>query len=596
MENFLLSQVDKLWLEDIKKAIELVKETYSTEQVNHSIRTANILVNKNLKKHTILAALLQTGFFEKYLTLENIELDFGEETSLLVKECTRIKEVLQTNYKKVAPETLSALTLSIATDLRTIIILMADFSDSLQYPITKNNLSQIHIAKNIFYPLTVKLGISDLGWKLSDHSFKLENPNGYNKIKKFVNKTREDREKLIEETKNEIEHLLKNKVKAQVFGRPKNFLAIFEKNKKVPFKKMHDIYGIRIICNKEKECYEILGDIHSNYDFIPEAFDDYIAKKGKSLEKNGYQSLHTAIKRGKDIIEIQIRTWQQHLRIESSLYWEYKRLRKNKGFDKTLSWERQLIEWQTSIGEENKNKKISGGRIFVFTPKNEVISLPQKSTALDFAFAVHSDIGTRIKSARVNGELVPIETKLDNLDKVEIVIDEKPKLKRNWINFVVSEKARSKIKRHFGIKTNLAQKQFIPEKNAKKIKLAECCHPLPGEDVIGVKTTKRKIIIHKKDCDNLKNIQTNKLVEIFFEKNKGKTTLKLTAIDRIGLLAEILNEIERKKAKISSTNFKIKETGYVEATFELEVTNVAVINKIINELENLPSIQKVERL
>ncbi|MFA5763491.1 MAG: TGS domain-containing protein [archaeon] len=595
MEIFLLNDTDILWSEEIKKAIELVKEKYSLEQTDQAIRIANLMIKKSLDQNTIIAALLQTGVFCNKINIEDIRSSFGKEPSLIVTECSTIKEVLETNYKKITSETLSALTLSIATDLRTIIILMAWLADSLKYPVQKNNSFLISITKNIFYPLTIKLGISELGWQMADYSFKLENPNGYAKIKQFINKTREAREQLINDVKKEIETLLKNKIKAQVFGRPKNFLSIYEKNKKTPLKSMHDIYGIRIICNKEKECYEILGEIHSKYNFIPQAFDDYITKEGKGIGKEGYQSLHTAITRQNDVIEIQIRTWEQHLRTESSIYWEYKRLKKNKTFDKTLSWERQLIEWQASIGEENKSKKLISGRIFVFTPKNEVITLPEKATALDFAFAVHSDVGERIQKAKVNGEFVPLETKLHNLDHVEIIINEKSKPKRNWMNFVVSEKARTKIKKYFGIKTDLTKKQFIPPKDAKRIKLAECCHPLPGEDVIGVKTTKRKIIIHKRDCENLKTINPTKLVEIFFEQPKGSTKIKLIAIDRIGLLAEILNELKRKKAKIISTDFKIKETGYVEATFDLEVNNINTLNKIISDLEDLPSIQKVER-
>jgi (p)ppGpp synthase/HD superfamily hydrolase len=595
MEIFLLNDTNILWSEEIKKAIELVKEKYSLEQANQAIRIANVMIRKNLDQNSIIAALLQIGLFENKLTIEDIQINFNKETIIIIKEGLIIKEVLETNYKKIAPETLSALTLSIATDLRTIIILMAWITDSLKYQ-QQTNPGLINIAKNIFYPLTIKLGISDLGWQLADYSFKLENPNGYDKIKKFVNKTREERENLIKEVKQELENLLKNKINVQIFGRPKNFLSIYEKNKKVPLKNMHDIYGIRIICNKEKECYEILGEVHSKYNFIPQAFDDYITKEGKGIGKTGYQSLHTAITRKNDVIEIQIRTWQQHLRTESSIYWEYKRLKKNKGFDKTLSWERQLIEWQANIGEENKSRKIIRGRIFVFTPKNEIISLPDKATVLDFAFAVHSNIGEKIWKAKVNGELVPIETKLNNLDRVEIIINTKAKPKRNWLMIAVSEKARTKIRKYFGIKTNIAKKQPLQQKDAKKIKLAECCHPLPGEDVIGVKTTKRKIIIHKRDCVNLKTINPKQLIEIFFEQPKGNTKINIIAIDRIGLLAEILDEIKKKKTRILSTDFKIKETGYVQATFELEVNNVNTINKIINDLENLPSIQKVERL
>jgi GTP diphosphokinase / guanosine-3',5'-bis(diphosphate) 3'-diphosphatase len=578
----------------VLKAFELVKENSSKEQIGHLERVSKQLSKKKLGEQTELAAILQAEFSKQIFLLEKIEKEFGEETTKLVKECARIKDVFEGNYKKLPPETLTALMLSIATDLRTIIIKATILSDKLKNNLIEDKNKEIYLAKNVYLPLIEKLGISDLGWQISDYCFKIENPEAYNKIKKLINKTREEREKIIKKAQEEFCEILKGKAKAQIFGRPKNFLSIYKKMKKTPFKQMHDIYGIRIICNTERECYEILGEIHSKYNFIKSAFDDYIAKEGKGKGKKGYQSIHTAIMYGKDILEVQIRTWKHHLKTESSLYWEYKQLKKDKNFDKTLSWERQLIEWQKNIGK-NTPTKINKKNIFVFTPKNDVISLPLNSTIIDFAYAVHSTIGEKIEKAKVNGELMPLETKLKNLDKIEIIISKKNTIKRAWLAFVASEKAKTKIRRYFGIKvTNKTrgQKQQIPE---KRIKLAECCHPLPGEDVIGIKTTKRKIIIHKTDCENIKNIPKEKKIEIMFEKNKGKTKLVITAIDRIGLLAEILEEIKKNKVNLCSTNFNIRKTGFVEAIFELEVNDVKKIEKIITNLEKIPSIQEIKR-
>ncbi len=595
MSNLVLNDETLESEKKIKKAFEIIQKSGEKEILLRAKRILLVLNKKNMGATTTISAILYPLVEKQKISLEEINNTFGQEVMLIAKECVRIEEILNANYKKIPPETLSALILSISTDLRTIIIKIADITDQLKNNSSIDKNKFIFFAKNIYSPLTAKLGISDLGWQIADYCFKLENPQGYEKIKKLVNKTREEREKLIEDIRIEIEKFLSGKIKVHVFGRPKNFYSIHEKLKKVSFKEMHDIYGIRIICNKERECYEILGNIHSKYNFIPSAFDDYIAKEGKGLGKKGYQSIHTAIIRNNDVIEIQIRTWQQHLKTESSIYWEYKRLRKDTTLDKSLSWERQLVEWQKSIGEENKNKKIISGKLFVFTPKNEVITLPNNSSALDFAFAVHSDIGKRVKQAKINGELVPIETKLKNLDKVEIITDQKTKIRPDWLNMVVSERAKTKIKRHFGLKSAIVKKQHASEQITKKIKLAECCHPLPGEDVIGIKTTKRKIIIHKRDCKNIANISKNKKIEIYFEKERGKTKIKVLAIDRIGLLAEILEEIKRNKATLSSTNFNIKKSGYVEAIFELEIKNINALERLINNLEQIPSIQSVDR-
>lgn len=593
-----MSNIDNLILEEtskntIQKLFEKIKANNEKEKIEHATRVLNELLKKNMDFETIIAWLMLNLKNEDQKLFEKEE-NINETTLKIISECIQIQEILDKNYSILPPETLTSLILSLSTNLQTIIIKIIETNDLLQTKIEKNTKKLIFISKNIYSPLTTKLGISDINWRINDNCFKLENPLGYEKIKKLVNKSREEREEIIKEMIKEIEIILGTKIKTQVFGRPKNFFSIHEKMKKTPFKQMYDIYGIRIICNKEQECYEILGKIHSKYNFIKEAFDDYIAKEGKGIGKKDYQSIHTAITRNNDIIEIQIRTWQQHLKTESSIYWEYKRLRKNKYFDNKLSWERQLIEWQKSIGEENKTKKIAGEKIFIFTPKNEIISLPENATALDFAFAVHTDIGNKAKQAKINGELCALETKLKNLDRLEIIIDKKNTIKQNWLMIVKSEKAKSRIKNYFGIKTTQTTKKPLIQQE-KKIKMAECCNPLPGEDVIGVKTTKRKIIIHKKDCPNIKKINKNKLIEISFEKTKGTTKLKINAIDRIGLLGEILEEFKKNKIKLRSSNFKIKTSGYVEAVFEIDVKNIQTLEKLIKKLQEINSIQSIER-
>jgi len=378
----------------------------------------------------------------------------------------------------------------------------------------------------------------------------------------------------------------------QVFGRPKGYKAIHDKLKKTPFRDMHDLYGIRIICNKEKECYEALGYVHSKYQIIPNAFDDYISKP----KSNGYKSIHTAVKRGEDTIEFQIRTWTQHLATESSLYWDYKRLKKDKAFEKDLSWERQLVEWQKSVGAGGTARKaFAGKKVFVFTPKSEVITLPAGATALDFAFAVHTEVGKKAERAKVNGAFVPLDTPLKNLDSVEIITSERPQAKKSWLNEVITDKAKTKIKAWFGLKQAAKKRPSQLPLDFKKIKMAKCCHPLPGEDVIGVKTTKRKIIVHKLDCKNIRRLPKEKLIEIAFEREKGRTEIRVVAIDRIGLLAEILSEIKKSGAALVSTNFKIKESGYVEAIFGVEIGGVAKLEALIERIEKIPSVQGAER-
>jgi len=190
-----------------------------------------------------------------------------------------------------------------------------------------------------------------------------------------------------------------------------------------------------------------------------------------------------------------------------------------------------------------------------------------------------------------------LETKLNNLDTVEIIMSEKTQMKKNWLQNAITEKAKSKIKNFFGMfKKKEVKKTILDTKDAKKIKMGECCHPLPGEDVIGVRTTKRKIIVHKKDCPNISRIQKDKLVMIDFEREKGETGVRVKAVDRLGLLGEILEEIKNSGATLKNTSFKIKKNGYTEAIFILEIKNVQKLEKLIENVSNIPSIQVAERI
>ncbi len=581
----------------LQKAKDFAKARLNSQQYEHALSVAEIIEQKQLGIDAIIAAVLHDTLYLEKTTYDEIFLEFGENIAILLKEITLTEEVLVKNYLKIPSETLSSLILSISSDLQTIIIQTAELIDILKN--NKGNKEDIkklaNIAEEIYYPLTVKLGLGDFSWKIQDYSFKILNPEGYNKVRNLLGKTLAQREEKIKEMKNEIENLLENKINVHVFGRPKNFKAIYLKMQRVPFKKMYDIYGIRIICDKERDCYEILGYIHSKYNFIKEAFDDYITKAGEGVGKGGYQSIHTAILKENDVFEIQIRTWQMHLRTESSIYWQYKRLKKDKNFEKELSWERQLIEWQKSIGETATKRKIVSRKIFAFTPKKEVIGLKNGATVLDFAFHIHTEIGQKTQKAIVNGQVVSLDTPLKNLDNVQIITAPNNTIKRNWLGIVKTDKAKQKIRSYFEIEPSKKSQNKISEKNIKKIKLAECCNPLPGEDVVGVKTTKRKIIIHKKDCINIKNLPKEKLIEIGFEKSVGKTKIKITAIDRIGLLGEILTELKKNGIKLVTSNFQIKKSGFVEAIFEIEISNINKLDSLIEKLEKLPSVQSIER-
>jgi GTP diphosphokinase / guanosine-3',5'-bis(diphosphate) 3'-diphosphatase len=556
-------------------------------------RICETLLKKDLPLTSIEAIILKTILKGKKELVE-IKQKFSENANKIAANMLQMEEVIKRNYSKVPNETLPSIILSLPEDFQPIIVEIEETADALfnkEKIIYENDYAKKAI--EIWLPLAIKIGMSDCEWKIQDFGFRVINPNGFEKIKKLINKSREEREKLIEDVVIELQKLLEGKIKSTIYGRPKSFKSIFDKLNKVSFENIHDIYGARIICEKEKDCYEALGLVHSKYEFIPEAFDDYIAKP----KSDGYKSIHTAVKRKNDEIEIQIRTWSQHLRITGENYWNYKKISKDKEFEKELSWERQLLEWQKQTGKERTNTKNTGNKLFIFTPKNDVIPLPKGSSVIDFAFAVHSDIGKKAEKGKLNGQIVPLETKLSNLDTVEIITNEKTQMKKTWLQNAVTEKATSKIKNFFGMIKNKEKKEkVLNTKDAKKIKMAECCHPLPGEDVIGVKTTKRKIIIHKKDCPNILKINKNKLVNINFEREKGETGVRIKAIERPGLLGEILEEIKNSGANLKNTSFKIKKNGYADAIFILEIKNAQKLENLIEKISNIPSVQLAERI
>lgn len=589
--------------EEVEEAIDFLEAVYSSEiekgeqKIRHFARIGKMATENKMDKESILAGMLYGTIAERKTTAEEIEKRFGKKVSELSKEAGETMQVIGNNYGKIKPETLNSIVLSMAGNMQTTMIGIAAMIDWLKHT---EELSEeekkkiIGITREIYIPTVVKIGLQEIAWRLQDYAFKGEEPEKYEKIRKLVGKTREEREKLIEEVKKEVREMLKGKFEAQVFGRPKNFWAINKKMQKVQFRNIYDLHGIRIICNKESECYEILGNIHEKYEIIPGTFDDYIAKP----KEEDYRGLHSAVERGKDAIEFQVRTWEQHFKIESNLYWKYRQLTKDREFEKELSWERQLMEWQKSAGKEAQIRSFTGKKIFVFTPKNEVIVLPKGATAIDFAFAIHTDLGKRMEKAKINGALVPVETELKNLDKAEIITSKKPQIKKGWVNFAKSTKAKTKIKTYFGMKTKAKKEETKKETIGKqrKIKSAECCTPVPGEEVMGVKTSKRKIIIHKKDCPNLKKIDPKKIILMEMKGDEGKTRIKAVGLDRIGLLGEILSKIKKNGATIISTEFKIKKSGYVESTFEIKIKNIDKLEKLVEEIEKIRSVYGVERV
>ncbi len=352
-----------------------------------------------------------------------------------------------------------------------------------------------------------------------------------------------------------------------------------------------------------RECYEILGIAHSEYRTVPNQFTDYIANP----KKNGYRSIHTAVEWNNQPLEIQIRTREMHYECETGLasHWQYKHYAKDDFFDKRLSWAKQLVEWhRTARDSRNLAHSLKMGfgqnKIFVFTPKQKVIVLPEGGSPIDFAFAIHSDLGVKCHKAKVNGKIVPLSHKLENADTVEIITSNQLQLKRAWLNLVKSSKAQAKIKQKLGIKS--AKKVVLEKKDErltsdKNIRIAKCCNPVPGDEIIGVRTTKRKISVHRAECGNALRILKERRMEVKWDLAEKDyiVGIKVLARDSPGLLPAILKIISGTKVSIISTDAKTNRNNILQSKFNIKIKNIEQLENIIKKISALPTVFETGR-
>ena len=396
-------------------ALKAKNKKWGDVKLKHSLRTAVILNDFGFDSATIAAAMLHDIMADGLAETKQVEEEFGKDMALLVTEYTKILGIETKNVGKIDTSLLSQVILATAKDIRGIFIKMASRLDLLENNYlkdTKELKKRARIAMQVYVPICHKLGLYHLKSQLEDDSFKVLNPTEFKKIVRLVKKTSEQRIEEATTATTDIKNLMKKEKKdVTVEGRAKHIYAIYKKMQEQhrTFEDISDLLGVRIICNSLKECYEVLGIVHSSYEIVPNQFTDYIANP----KKNTYRSIHTAVKWKNQTLEVQIRTWEMHYENETGFasHWQYKHYEKDKYFDKKLSWAKQMMDWQRKTkGKEQSivsSLKMDFGknRIFVFTPKKQVIVLPEKSTPIDFAYAVHSDLGNKCGKAKVNGKI-----------------------------------------------------------------------------------------------------------------------------------------------------------------------------------------------
>jgi len=568
----------------------------------------------------------------------------------------------------------------------------------------------------IYGGIAHRIGISKIKWELEDLALKYIDPEGYRELAEKITMKRSQRQEYIDK----IVRLLQDKFKevdidCEVSGRPKHFYSIYKKMRKKhkTFEEIYDLTAVRIIVNTVKDCYAVLGMVHTMWIPMPGRFKDYIAMPKPNL----YQSLHTTVI-GPDgePVEIQIRTHEMHEIAENGIaaHWKYKEGitgSHDAKMEQKLKWLRQMMEWEKDVQDPHEfldalKDDVFNSQVYVFTPRGDVIELPAGSTPIDFAYRVHTNVGNKCTGAKINGKIVPINYKLQNGEIVEVITSaNSPGPSRDWLSIVQTPTARNRIRQWFKKErreenvergTDILEKEFkrynIPYKNAsiqkfltqvakkfnqpsledliatigyggiatsqvmpkvrdfynkevnrqekekrmqekedkikqnfdeqeyakkrkKKdngitvkgldnilVRFAKCCNPLPGDDIIGYITKGRGVAIHRKDCPNIKlddEFLKNRLVEVEWnnpEKSKFEGEVKIIAIDRVGLLNDVIHIVSMEKLRISGINCRVLKDNTANISLLVEVNDISELKQLMKKIKSIPGVDEVSRM
>ena len=453
----------------------------------HPLWVGIILADLELDKETIVAGILHDVVEDTVMTEEEITEAFGEEVALLVDGVTKLGKLSYSSDKlEVQAENLRKMFLAMAKDIRVILIKLADRLHNmrtLEFMRPEKQMEKAKETLDIYAPIAQRLGISKIKTELDDLSLKYSKPEVFFDLVRQINARKTEREEFVDHIVNEVhEHMQNAHIKCEVKGRVKHFFSIYKKmvNQDKTVDEIYDLFAVRIIVDSVKDCYAALGVIHEMYTPVPGRFKDYIAMP----KPNMYQSLHTTLMSSVgQPFEIQIRTSEMHKTAEYGIaaHWKYKESNDGKKSVETqeeekLTWLRQILEWQQDTDNREFLSLLKGGLdlfaedVYCFTPNGDVKNLPNGSTPVDFAYAIHSAVGNKMVGARVNGKLVNIDYKIQNGDRIEILTSQNSRgPSRDWLNIVKSTQARNKINQWF--KKELKEENII---RGKELLAAYC--------------------------------------------------------------------------------------------------------------------------
>ncbi len=608
----------------IKDAFDFAKKAHAgqrresgEEYIVHPYCVAQLMIRLKADSATIAASLLHDCVEDSKVSIPEIKKLFGEEVANLVEGLTKISGIEFGSKEEYNAENIRKVLIATTKDIRVILIKLADRLHNMRTLKYLREDKQLRIANetlNVFAPIAHKLGVRFIKGELEDLALKYLEPEAYIMLREVISEKRGERDKRATMFINHISNTLKgHNITAKVYGRAKYFFSIYKKMKKEnkDFNEIYDLMAIRIIVKTIPECYAALGIVHELFKPVPKRFKDYISVP----KANGYQSLHTSVVGGHGrIIEIQIRTAKMHYMAEEGLaaHWRYKGTERDKKFDRKMAWLKQMLEWKRESDSakdfvETLKIDLFANEIVVFTPKGDNISLPEMASPVDFAYAVHSNVGDKCFQAEVNGNSVPLDHILKSGDIIHIITRKDIKPSRSWLAFVKSSKARSKIRSKLGIKSDYTAKGEEGGKTSAELlkmveikgksaplKFSKCCDPDYGEPIVAFKTKDNKISVHKKECPNIYALQKHRPVEVKWkgEEEKPFVKMKVTVTDRVGLLQEILEVIAKARINLLSLNTRTKK-GKINMMFKLGIENESDFDYVVSRVKKLSNVLDV---
>jgi len=564
----------------IVKAYNYAKEKHGTQcrksgepYIIHPVQVAYILADIGLDEATICAALLHDVVEDTEVTHEDLVRDFGEEIATMVAGVTKLGELrYQASTEERQVENYRKMFLAMGKDIRVIIIKLADRLHNLRtlkYLRRDRQIANPKETMELYAPLANRLGIYSLKWELEDLAFKYLYPEEYRELVEGIDKKREERLQFIEKIMDDIRgQLKKQKIEAEVTGRAKHLYSIYRKMKRdnKTLDQIYDLFALRILVNSVKDCYAALGVVHEMYSPMPGRFKDYIAVP----KPNMYQSIHTTLLGEKGTpFEVQIRTWEMHRIAEYGIaaHWAYKEANYGKKGKQVvtvtkdkLAWLRETLEWQQDMKDPQEflntlKTELFEDEVYVFTPKGKILVLPRDATPIDFAYSIHEEIGNHMVGCKINSKMMPIITKLQSGDIVEIMTSDSQKgPSRDWLKFIKTTKAKSKI-----------QSWFKKEQRSENIE--------KGKDLID-KEIKRIGISHD---ELFKQDYINAALDRYKFKNLEDmyASVGFGAISQVKIISRMLEEY-RKSHKEENIEQKIEELTSKRKTVKPSSTGVVV--------------------